>query len=93
MNTAWLLVAGRQLTGSIPREALSEGIQLGDLRAACQSILTALGKGIFRTSKTVESRGDAWGTWKEGTLCEQAKKASGQTGGQGAGVGPLAAYL
>lgn len=57
VNTAWLLVAGRQLTG----EALSEGIQLGDLRPACQSILTALGK-------TVESRGDAWGTWKEGTL-------------------------
>lgn len=43
------------MTGSVPSEELRAGFQLGDLKPACRGILTALGEGIFRTSKTVGS--------------------------------------
>lgn len=63
------------MTGSVPSEELRAGFQLGDLKPACRGILTALGEGIFRTSKTVGSGGDSWGSWKEGIVLREGKES------------------
>ena len=76
------------MAGSVPSEELRAGFQLRDLKPACRGILTALGEGILRTSKTVGSGEIPGAPGRREPMQERAKKASRPTCVQGAGSGP-----
>lgn len=84
VNAAWLLEVGPQMTGSVPSGRSAKVFSLRISGQHVKSSFLPWAKPLLGPAGTV---------WKEGTMCEWAKKAPRKTCGQEARSGPLEGFL